>query len=162
VAPGDFTIHHAAVAAGIVFCAIGLYKGWRCWNAASWPTVPGEIIHSDTEDQITEDTADTTTVRYRAWFRYLYTVKGQKYVGRYVSLGFEWHWFEWTAKRVAHRYPVGKRVRVHYRRANPEECTIETGVTLASMVLLVAGIALIAWGCGVSSFPPAGGSSGMP
>jgi hypothetical protein len=147
MAPSDFTIHHAAVAAGIVFSVIGLYKGWRCWIAGSWPTVPGEVIQSDTEDQESEPDGDgSTTTRYRAWVRYRYEVKGKAYVGRNVSRGFEWHWFEWTAKRVARRYPEGKRVRVRYRAADPEDSTIESGVTLASIVVLAAGIALIAWG----------------
>ena len=162
MSPSEFPIHAVVIGAGVVLDGIALYKGWRCWSAGSWPTVPGEVINSDTEDQIIEDTADTTRVRYRAWVRYLYTVKGKQYYGRYVSLGFEWHWFEWTAKRVARRYPVGKRVRVHYRPANPEECTIETGVTLASITLLAAGIALIVCGLlGLPRIPPAGGSSGM-
>ena len=52
-------------------------------------------------------------------------------------------------------------MRVHYRTADPEESTLETGVTLASMIVLAAGIALIAWGCGVFNFLPAAGSSGM-
>jgi hypothetical protein len=146
MSPNDFPMHTAAIVAGAAFSGIALHKGWRCWNAGSWPTVPGEIIHSEIEDQITRDTTDDTTVRYRPWVRYLYTVKGKQYYGRYVSLGFEWHWFEFTAKHVAGRYPVGKRVRVHYRPANPEECTIETGVTLAALIVLAAGIALIVWG----------------
>jgi len=146
MAPSEFPTHGAAVVAGIVLCGIALHKGWRCLSAGSWPTVPGEVVHSDTEDQMTENNEGNTTTRYRAWVRYRYAVKGKEYIGRYVSLGFEWHWFEWTAKRVARRYPEGKRVRVHYRPSDPEECTIETGVTLAAMVVLAAGIALIVWG----------------
>lgn len=69
MAPSDFPTHGAAVVAGIVLCGIALYKGWRCWSPRSWPTVPGEVIYSDTEDQLTQDDGDTTTVRYRAWVR---------------------------------------------------------------------------------------------
>ena len=147
MSPSEFPTHAAAVAAGSVLCGIALYKGWRCWIAGTWPTVAGEVIHSDTEDQESEPDGDgSTTTRYRAWVRYHYEVKGRKYVGRCVSLGFEWHWIKWTAQLVARRYPVGKRVRVHYRPTDPEQCTIETGMTLAAMVVLAAGIALVAWG----------------
>ncbi|HSW84283.1 MAG TPA: DUF3592 domain-containing protein [Usitatibacter sp.] len=145
--PAEFPTHGAAIVAGAALCAIALHKGWRCWIAGSWPTVPGEVIHSDTEDQESEPDGDgSTTTRYRAWVRYRYEVKGKAYVGRNVSRGFEWHWLEWTAKLVARRYPESKRVRVRYRPADPEDSTLESGVTLASIVVLAAGIALIAWG----------------
>ena len=146
MAPTDFPTHAAAIAAGIALGGIALHKAWRCWSAGAWPTVTAEIIHSDTEDQTEEDNDGSTTTRYRAWVRYRYAVQGKQYYGRRVSSGFEWHWFEWTAKRVAGRYREGKRVRVHYRATDPEDSTIESGVTLASLVVLAAGIALIVWG----------------
>jgi hypothetical protein len=146
VSPTEFPTHEAAIVGGVALMAIALYKCWRCWSAGSWPTVPGEVIHSDTEDQVTENNEGNTTTHYRAWVRYRYEVKGKEYVGHDVSFGFEWHWFEWTAKRVAGRYPEGKRVRVHYRRADPQESTIETGVTFASLAVLSGGIALVVWG----------------
>ena len=151
MAPSDFPTHAAAVVAGGVLCGIALYKGWRCWSAGAWPTVPGEVIHSDTEDQESEPDGDgSTTTRYRAWVRYRYQVNGKAYVGRHVSRGFEWHWFAWTARQVANRYPVGKRVRVHFRAADPADSTLETGVTLASILVLSAGIALMLWGARAS------------
>jgi hypothetical protein len=128
-------------------CGIALYKGWRCWSAGSWPTVAGEVIHSDTEDQESEPDGDgSTTTRYRAWVRYRYAVNGKTYIGRNVSRGFEWHWFAFTARWAAGRYPEGKRVRVHFRAADPADSTLETGVTLAAIIVLAAGIALIGWG----------------
>jgi hypothetical protein len=147
MSPSEFPTHAAAAVAGSVLCAIALHKAWRCWSAGSWPTVPGEVIHSDTEDQESEPDGDgSTTIRYRPWVRYLYVVKGKQYYGARVSFGFEWHWIKWTAEWVAHRYPEGKRVRVRYRATNPEDSTIESGVTLASIIVLAAGIALIVWG----------------
>jgi hypothetical protein len=147
MSPTDFPTHAAAIVAGVALCGIALHKGLRCWSAGAWPTVAGEVIHSDTEDQESEEDGDgSTTTRYRAWVRYRYTVNGKAYVGRNVSRGFEWHWFAWTARRVANRYPEGKRVRVHYRAADPDDSTIESGVTFASILVLAAGIALIAWG----------------
>lgn len=142
----EFPTHAAAVVAGAVLCVIALYKGWLCWRAGTWPTVAGEIIHSDTEDRTTENNEGNTTTRYRAWVRYRYAVRGEQYYGRRVSFGFEWHWFEWTALRVARRYPEGRRVRVHYRAADPGDSALESGVTFASIVVFAAGTALIAWG----------------
>lgn len=146
MSPSEFPTHAAMIAAGSVLSAIALHKGWRCWSAASWPTAAGEIIHSDTEDEVTEDREGGATTRYRAWVRYRYAVAGRNYYGRRVSFGFEWHWFAWTARWIANRYPEGKRVRVHYRDADPEDSTLETGITLAAVLVLSAGIALIAWG----------------
>jgi hypothetical protein len=142
----EFPTHLAAIVGGIVLMGIALYKCWCCWSAGAWPAVPGEVIHSDTEDQTTVNNEGNATTHYRAWVRYAYEVKGRKYVGHDVSFGFQWHWFRWTAQRVANRYPEGKRVRVHYRVADPQDATIETGVTLASIAVLAAGIALVAWG----------------
>ena len=142
----EFPTHAAAIAGGIVLIGIALFKCWRCWSAGVWPTVAGEVIQSDTDDKTTENNEGNETTHYRARVRYAYEVKGRKYVGHDVSFGFEWHWFKWTAQLVANRYPEGKRVRVHYRPADPQESTIETGVTLASVAVLAAGIALVAWG----------------
>ena len=139
-------LHWAMVVGGIVVAASACYNAWRCMRAGSWPTVPGEVIHSDLEDVTTEDNEGGETTRYRPWVRYRYAVKDRNYLGRRVSFGYEWHWFEWTAQRVARRYPVGKRVRVHVSPADPEESSLESGVTFASAGALAGGIALIAAG----------------
>ena len=138
--------HWTFIAVGGAIAIVALHTAWRCARAGSWPTVPGEILQSGLEDKTDDDSEGTTTTRYKPRLRYRYAVKGKTYMGDRVSFGFEWHGFQWTAQRVADRYPVGKRVRVHVSPADPEETSLETGVTLASIGALAGGIAMIVAG----------------
>ncbi len=134
------------VAVGVAIVIVACYTAWRCARASSWPTVPGEILQSGLEDHTVDDSEGTTTTRYKPRLRYRYAVKGKTYMGARVSFGFEWHGFQWTAQRVADRYPVGKRVRVHVSPADPAETSLESGITLASIGAFMGGIAMIAVG----------------
>ena len=133
-----------AVGAGIV--VVALHTAWRCARAGGWPTVAGEILQSGLEDQTVDDSEGTTTTRYKPRLRYRYAVKGKTYMGHRVSFGFEWHGFQWTAQRIADRYPVGKRVRVRVCPADPSETALESGITFATLGALACGIAMIAAG----------------
>jgi hypothetical protein len=132
------------VAVGIGVAIVALHAAWRCMRSGSWPTVLGEITGSGLEDQVVVDNESGESTRYKPRVRYRYEVKGKTYIGARVSFGFEWHGFAWTAQRVADRYPVGKRVRVHVCPTDPSETSLETGVTLASIGAFAGGIAIIA------------------
>ena len=136
----------AFIVVGAAIAVTAVHTAWRCAKAASWPTVVGEILQSGLEDKTDDDSDGTTTRRYKPRLRYRYAVRGRTYMGGRVSFGFEWHQFQWTAQRVADRYPVGKRVRVHVSPADPEETSLESGITLASIGALAGGIAMIAAG----------------
>ena len=134
------------VVVGAGLAMVGVHTAWRCAKASSWPTVPGEILQSGLEDHTVDDSEGTTTTRYKPRLRYRYAVKGKTYMGHRVSFGFEWHGFAWTAQRVADRYRVGKRVRVHVSPADPSETSLESGVTFAAIGALAGGIAMIVAG----------------
>jgi hypothetical protein len=139
-----FAAHWAFVAIGVAIVIVACYTAWRCARAGSWPTVPGEILQSGLDDHTVDDSDGTTTTRYKPRLRYRYAVKGKTYMGDRVSFGYEWHGVQWTAQRVADRYPVGKRVRVRVSPADPTETSLESGVTFATICAFAGGIAIIA------------------
>jgi hypothetical protein len=135
--------HWTIVVVGLGIVLVACHNAWRCARSSSWPTVAGEVLQSGVDDHTTDDSDGTTKTQYKPRLRYRYTVKGRDYMGDRVSFGFEWHSFAWTAQRVADRYRVGKRVRVHVSPADPSEASLETGVTLATMGAFAGGVAMI-------------------
>jgi hypothetical protein len=134
------------IAVGLGMLIVATDTAWQCLRAGSWPTVPGEILHSHLEDQTIDDSDSGTRTRYKPWIRYRYTARGREFIGHRVSFGLEWHFFEWTAQRVADRFYVGRRVRVHVSPSDPSESSLEAGVTLPAILLFAGGLALIVAG----------------
>lgn len=131
----------------IVFAAI--YKYMEVSEAARWPSAPGRVVVSTSEQRDVKagvNTSDTVTRNF-AKIVYEFTVAKRKYRGERVSIGENMGDFE-VAETIA-RYPVGKAVTVYYKPTEPSKAVIERdvppgmwkGVTI--LVLVLIGIILV-------------------
>ncbi len=128
----------------IVFVIAAAVKWYETKQASRWPSVMGVIIRSERGIALRTTGGDSQMpVDERiADIAYKYTVGGRDYVGKRVSL----------AERIDENeidglltlYPVGKPVKVYYRRGNPAEALLDReapeGVLGGCLLMLVFGI----------------------
>lgn len=108
-------------AALLFFFARKIIKALR---SSSWPSIPGQItanavvFHNDGE-----------TCYYEPQIKYSYSIRGQVFSGNNIALGRSFSSrLAFPCRRVARRYPVGKRIPVYYNPRTPSECVLIPGV----------------------------------
>ena len=122
-------------------------------ESSGWPSVEGEIVRSDVVEERTQSQSRAGDDRrvYRGAVRYRYRVDGTDYEGDRVSLGEYATENRADAEAVTRRYPLGRRVPVHYRPGAPDASLLEPGsgglpwfYAAVGSMFLVAGL-LLAW-----------------
>ena len=119
-------------------------------RSRKWPTVEGEITASRTEREATGWDRDHHMTH--AWvpeIRYAYEVGGTQFHGRRIGNSVYSSSWRGGARRVAHRYPSGKVVTVHYDPADPTQAVLVTfslsnvvGFAISTMVA-AAGLVML-------------------
>jgi len=120
---------------GVVAMSAGvgsLMKGLRTEN---WPVTDG-VIQSAHQEAHSGNHGTT----YSAEVTYIYQVSGVSYDGRKISIG-QMSSSSQYAQKILDRYPVGKRVSVHYSPADPAEAVLETGIHGGTWIFLGVGTA---------------------
>ena len=115
-------------------------------RSRKWPTVQGKITASRTEREATGYSRDHHMTH--AWvpeIRYVYEVGGTQFHGKRIGNSIYSSSWRGAAKRVAHRYPSGTAVLVHYNPADPSEAVLVT-FTLSNVVGLAISLILFAAG----------------
>jgi len=111
-------------------------------RSQKWPTVEGKVTASRTEREATG--YDSNHHMSHAWvpeIRYAYEVGGTQFLGNGV---YSSSW-RGSARNVAHRYPSGKVVTVHYNPADPSEAVLNT-FTVSNVVGLAISLMVVAAG----------------
>jgi hypothetical protein len=126
----------AAAFFGAVFCCLGilaLTAGLqRALNGAAsqhWPTVPGEVIRTGSDEPV-----DTTHTASRTRLIYKYDVAGVTHFNNVRQFA--------QVEDVA-RYQTGQHVKVSYLPADPDISVLEPGNTGVSLILPGIGAVLI-------------------
>jgi len=115
-------------------------------RARKWPIVEGQITASRTEREATGwDRDHHMTHTWVPEIRYAYEVGGTQFQGRRIGNSIYSSSWRGAAKRVAHRYPSGTAVLVHYNPADPSEAVLVT-FTLSNVVGLAISLILFAAG----------------
>jgi hypothetical protein len=141
---------NVAVFAGLMGLGVLLFSFayWRqIAQAARWPAVPGVVTFCGIEevyDTVGSGGSASHTKSYRANLDYTYTVNGNTYTGHQIKLGVTTSGSKASAQAIADRYPVGKKIEVHYDPANPGNAAIERS-TASPLLPLVLALALIAF-----------------
>jgi Protein of unknown function (DUF3592) len=111
-----------------------------------WPTVEGKITASRTEREATG--YDSNHHMSHAWvpeIRYGYEVGGMQFQGKRIGNSIYSSSWRGGAQRVAHRFPSGKAVSVHYNPADPSQAVLVT-FTFSNVVGLVISLVVFAAG----------------
>jgi hypothetical protein len=120
-------------------------------QAASWPSVRGQIVNSAVESYREQTKGTSTTTFYRPAVEFAYQVRGREYRGTQIKLGLTVDGSRAYAEKVVAKYPGGGAVDVHYDPANPSNAALEnpTGATWIVAALALACFALAAWQLGI-------------
>lgn len=112
---------------------VWVWLGWRHVTKArahlEWPSVDGEITGPGTFDVMTawghyRGSRITTNILKGVHIPYKYTVAGREYSSERALLAEVGS--PEQAVELLEKYPLGKRVRVHYNPESPQEAVLET------------------------------------
>jgi hypothetical protein len=140
---GDLTESYLT---NLVFLAFGAWGAWRGWRdlgharaSLGWPRVPGEVVASDVERGLDEESDETrrTVIIYR------YDVEGTPHRGRRVFFGDDIALrFAGPGKSRLTAYPVGRAVQVAVDPTDRRRAVLEPGASMAAYVAWLVPIAV--------------------
>jgi hypothetical protein len=133
------------VVVGVIALGCGAWNFVQSLRCAHWPVTEGVIRSAEMERHSDSDGGDT----YSASLSYDYQVADVSHTGTRWAFGAMSASSDY-ARRILNRYPVGKRVTVHYAPDDPSQAVLETGVHggtwvcfgVGTVFVLVAGMFL--------------------
>lgn len=132
------------LAAGAVLALYGYSQISDAMASSSWPSVKGEILHSEVEEKRRakppKDQGKRT--KYSAKVAYEYIIDGTKYHTERVSYGETPSNSRTPAETVVARYPAGKAVDVFYKPSKPKVAVLEPGMTVQAWLFPAVGVIL--------------------
>ena len=134
------------------FCWLFIVVGLAVWGAGistmikslrteHWAVTEGVIQSAEQKSDSGGDGGTT----YSAAVTYAYQVGGASYTGEKVSIG-QMSASSSYAQKILNRYPVGKKVSVHYAPDDPAEAVLETGIHGGTWICLAVGTAFALFG----------------
>lgn len=126
------------VLAMVVGIVLVIRRIMKSVEAKHWPTVPGRIVYSNVERQVSSGSGSSNrSVTWKASITYDYEVDGiphtsDKVYGMAVSSSNRSR-----ALGLVHKYAVGTEVEVYYNPAKPADAMLEPGVPSSAVFLLV-------------------------
>ena len=118
----------------LLFDSMIVFHTLKTWQARSYPSVSGEIIHSDVRRD-----AGNEGNSFRADVRFRYTVNGAEFTGQRL------HFFGFhennpvLIKGVIEHFPIGKQVEIFYNSDDPSDSALSRtldGLPLFMLLLL--------------------------
>jgi uncharacterized protein (TIGR03435 family) len=126
---------------GLVAVGIGIWTLAKSIRSEQWPVTEGIIQSAEMKSH--QGSKGGTT--YSAEVTYAYQVAGTSYTGDKVSIGQMSSSSEY-AHGILNRYPVGKKVSVHYPPGDPSDAVLETGIHGGTWICLGVGTAFTLFG----------------
>ena len=126
---------------GLVAVGVGVWLLTKSLRSEQWPVTDG-IIQSAAVKSHQGNKGGTT---YSAEVTYTFQVAGTNYTGDKVAIGqmsasSEYAW------GIVNRYPVGKKISVHYSPGDPADAVLETGIHGGMWICLGVGTAFTLFG----------------
>ncbi len=108
-----------------LFFGLAAYSKARNKAAFDWPSVEGQVVHSEATGKWSTDSQGKAVMRYKADIRFRYTVDGKSYDGARVA--FYGALIDTMAKAQAacDHYPVGTKMPVYYNPKKPSDSVLE-------------------------------------
>ena len=108
---------------GLVVVGVGVWILTKSLRAEHWPVTDGVIQSAEIKSH--QGNKGGTT--YSAAVTYTFQVAGASYTGNQVAIGQMSASSEY-ARGILDRYPVGKKISVHYAPGDPADAVLETGI----------------------------------
>lgn len=153
--PSQSTAKFWATALLLVFIGIGCVPLWlgiqgvlEARASLSWPKIEGSITRSSVSVTTNRSRDDNRRERishsYSASIEYEFQVEGATLRGSRVTVVSDQFGDESYARAISEKYPVGAKVQVSYKPADPNECVLEPGRWAGSGLLFVfAGVFIL-------------------
>ena len=123
------------VMVGMVVSCVGVWELIKSLRTKHWPVAEGIVQSAEVRSGPDGDT-------YYAEVTYDYRVNGVSYTGDKIAVG-EMSTSAANAQGILNRYPVGKKVTVHYAPAHPSEAVLETSIHGGTWLCLGLGAGFI-------------------
>jgi len=125
---------------GLIAVGVGVWLLVKSLRSEHWPVTDGVILTAEIKSHSGEH-GDT----YSAEVTYSYRVNGTGYTGEKLAIG-QMSSSSGYAQGVLQRYPVGKKVSVHYFPGDPTEAILETGIHGGMWICFGLGTAFTLFG----------------
>ena len=145
------------IAIGLVAVGAGVWTLIKSIRTERWPVTDG-VIQSAEMKSHSGSKGGTT---YSAEVTYTYQVNGVRYKGNKVAIGQMSASPEY-AQGILNRYPVGKKVSVHYSPTDPSEAVLETGIHGGTWICFGVGTAFALFGAMFLQIQRAAAKAQMP
>jgi hypothetical protein len=122
---------------GLVVMGAGVWMLIKSLRSEQWPVTDGVILTAEMKSHSGEH-GDT----YSANVTYDYQVAGVKFIGKKISIG-QMSSSTSYAQEILNRYPVGKKVSVHYSPNDSSEAVLETGIHGGTWICFGVGLAFV-------------------
>ena len=122
---------------GLIAVGAGVSLLVKSLRSEHWPVTDGVILTAEVKAHSGKH-GDT----YSAEVTYSYRVNGSGYTGKKLAIG-QISSSSSYAQGVLQRYPVGKKVSVHYSPGDPREAVLETGIHGGIWICLGVGTAFV-------------------
>jgi hypothetical protein len=123
-----------AIVAGIVFFVISIQDLLSGLQSERWPVTEGTIQSA----AINRHVAGRGGHTYDVDISYSYQINGQNFLGNQLAFG-DIDWFSSQNQTILARYPVGKKIQVHYSPNNPQLAVLEAGIVGETWLCLGVG-----------------------
>jgi hypothetical protein len=142
---------------GLVAVGVGVSMMLKSLRTERWPVTDG-VVQSAEMKSHSGSKGGTT---YSAEITYTYQVTGSRYTGDKVSIGQMSSSSEY-AQGILNRYPVGKKVLVHYSPGDPSEAVLEMGIHGGTWICLGVGTIFALFGVMFLQMQRAAAKAQMP
>ncbi len=119
---------------GLIVVGIGIWIFVKSIRAEYWPVTDGIVRSAEMKSHSSRH----GRASYSAEVTYDYQVAGKSYTGDKVAIGQMSASSEY-ARGILKRYPVGKRVSVHYSTGDPSDAVLEPGIHGGTWICLGVG-----------------------
>jgi hypothetical protein len=127
---------------GVSIIGFGVYTMVRSLRCAAWPTTEGVVQKTEMKRSHSSEGSDT----FSPDITYSYQVAGTNYKSTRLAFGAMSSSTDY-AQGVLNRYPVGRKVPVHYSPDDPKLAVLETGIHGGTWVCfgVGGGFVLMGW-----------------
>ena len=129
------------IATGLVTVGVGGWLLIKSIRSEHWPVTDGIIQSAEKKSH----SGSHGMMTYSAEITYSYQVAGASYTGEKLSIGQMSSSSEY-AQGILNRYPVGKKVSVHYLTGDPSEAVLEIGIHGGTWTCLGVGTVFTLFG----------------
>lgn len=123
------------IGVGLIALGVGVWMMIKSLRSEHWPVTDGVMLSAEIKSHSGEH-GNT----YSAEVTYDYHVGGVGYTGEKISIG-QMSSSTSYAQGILSRYPVGKKVFVHYSPADSSEAVLETGIHGGTWICIGLGLA---------------------